>query len=188
MSGPELRWSRPTQGMRLLLCGATAPIAWRVALVVGTLLSVVNQGAEIVQAKRPPPPSPASGSTISSPTWSPASATSEPAARTSFPPPTTPRTRRVPRTSQWAARSAIRARTSRPAPETAKRRSRRRRVTTSSTAMTTRTVTTWVRTPASVVGSSRSRTIDCLAVVSCRRLQATPSEQRSFRTPLAVTS
>ncbi len=51
MSRPELRWSRPTEGLTLLVCGATAPVAWRVALVVGTLLSIVNQGGEIMQGQ-----------------------------------------------------------------------------------------------------------------------------------------
>lgn len=36
MSRPELRWSRPTEALTLLVCGATAPVAWRVALAVGT--------------------------------------------------------------------------------------------------------------------------------------------------------
>lgn len=40
-------WSRPRQAVVLFVRGATAPAAWHVAVVVGTILSVVNQGATV---------------------------------------------------------------------------------------------------------------------------------------------
>ncbi len=47
---PQLRpWSRPGEALRLLLSGATARTCVPVALVVGTLLSLVNQGDVIAQ-------------------------------------------------------------------------------------------------------------------------------------------
>ncbi len=42
-------WARPRDAVRQLLCGATACMCLPVALVVGTLLSLVNQ-ADIVVA------------------------------------------------------------------------------------------------------------------------------------------
>lgn len=41
-------WSSPFEGARLILGGVTFPTASRVAAVVGTLLSVVNQGGVIL--------------------------------------------------------------------------------------------------------------------------------------------
>lgn len=41
-------WSSPLDGCRVILSGVTARTCTRVALVVGTILSVVNQGAVIV--------------------------------------------------------------------------------------------------------------------------------------------
>lgn len=40
-------WSTRREAVRLILSGVTFPTASRVALVVGTLLSAVNQGAVI---------------------------------------------------------------------------------------------------------------------------------------------
>lgn len=37
-------WQTLPEGARLLASGATVRVAWRVALVVGTVLSAVNQG------------------------------------------------------------------------------------------------------------------------------------------------
>ena len=48
MDRSDISWSRPVEAVHLLLRGATAPVAWRVALVVGALLGAVNQGPEIV--------------------------------------------------------------------------------------------------------------------------------------------
>ena len=44
---PQLAWSSPREGMALFLRGVTVATAGRVALVVGTLLSLVNQGSAI---------------------------------------------------------------------------------------------------------------------------------------------
>lgn len=41
-------WSRPTEAVLLFLRGATASTAWRVALLVGALLSAVNQGTVVL--------------------------------------------------------------------------------------------------------------------------------------------
>ncbi len=41
---PLQPWTRPAQALRMLLCGATAPSCLPVALLVGTVLSLVNQG------------------------------------------------------------------------------------------------------------------------------------------------
>lgn len=50
LSFPGLRpWSRPRDALRLLLSGATARTCLPVALVVGTVLSLVNQGDAVVQ-------------------------------------------------------------------------------------------------------------------------------------------
>jgi hypothetical protein len=47
---PQLRpWSRPGEALRLLACGATARTCLPIALVVGTVLSLVNQGDVVVQ-------------------------------------------------------------------------------------------------------------------------------------------
>lgn len=46
---PRLRpWTRPSDALRLLLSGATARTCLPVALVVGTVLSIVNQADVIV--------------------------------------------------------------------------------------------------------------------------------------------
>jgi hypothetical protein len=48
-SFPHLRpWSRPAEAVRLLLSGATARTCVPVALVVGTVLSLVNQADVVV--------------------------------------------------------------------------------------------------------------------------------------------
>lgn len=44
----DLSWVTPWQAARLILLGATAPVAWKVALVVGTILSAANQGVALV--------------------------------------------------------------------------------------------------------------------------------------------
>jgi hypothetical protein len=49
--GRSVTWTTPMQGMRLFLHGVTVATAWRVALVVGTLLSVVNQGVTIAEGE-----------------------------------------------------------------------------------------------------------------------------------------
>lgn len=41
------RWSHPGEAVRLFLAGATVRTGWKVAAVVGTVLSAVNQGAVI---------------------------------------------------------------------------------------------------------------------------------------------
>lgn len=41
-------WSTPFEALMLFLRGATAPTAWRVAVIVGVLLSAVNQGAIVL--------------------------------------------------------------------------------------------------------------------------------------------
>ncbi len=43
-----IAWSRRRDAIRLIVTGATFHTAWRVAAVVGTLLSVVNQAEVIV--------------------------------------------------------------------------------------------------------------------------------------------
>jgi len=40
-------WSRPVDACRLILRGATFPTCARIAVVVGTILTVVNQGSVI---------------------------------------------------------------------------------------------------------------------------------------------
>lgn len=50
LSFPGLRpWSRPREALALLLSGATARTCLPVALVVGTVLSLVNQGDVVAQ-------------------------------------------------------------------------------------------------------------------------------------------
>lgn len=53
MSSPPLPriapWSRPPEALRLLLSGATARTCLPIALVVGTILSLVNQGDVVAQ-------------------------------------------------------------------------------------------------------------------------------------------
>jgi hypothetical protein len=47
---PLLRpWSRPHEALHLLVSGATARTCLPIALVVGTILSLVNQGDVVVQ-------------------------------------------------------------------------------------------------------------------------------------------
>ena len=41
---PDLAWSTPTQAARLILRGTTFRTAARIALLVGTTLTLVNQG------------------------------------------------------------------------------------------------------------------------------------------------
>ena len=56
MSNPPLpriaSWSDPRDAVRLLLPGATARTSLRIALVVGTVLSLVNQGDVVAQGWR----------------------------------------------------------------------------------------------------------------------------------------
>lgn len=47
-------WSRPGDAVRLFLAGATLRTAWKVAVVVGTVLSAVNQGAVITSGDATP--------------------------------------------------------------------------------------------------------------------------------------
>jgi hypothetical protein len=46
-SGALPTWSHPREALGLFLAGATVRTAWKVAAVVGTVLSVVNQGSVI---------------------------------------------------------------------------------------------------------------------------------------------
>ncbi|MFN0090533.1 MAG: nitrate/nitrite transporter NrtS [Acidimicrobiales bacterium] len=52
MTGPARQpappWSSPAEAVRLILRGVTFRTASRVSLVVGTLLSIVNQGSVIL--------------------------------------------------------------------------------------------------------------------------------------------
>lgn len=48
---PRPVWSRPREAVALLLRGATAAAVWRVALVVGTILSAANQGTVILSGQ-----------------------------------------------------------------------------------------------------------------------------------------
>ena len=43
--------SHPREALRLFLGGATLRTAWKVAVVVGTVLSAVNQGSVLVDGK-----------------------------------------------------------------------------------------------------------------------------------------
>lgn len=45
---PRPVWSTRREELVLLLRGATVRVSWRVALVVGTLLSALNQGSVIL--------------------------------------------------------------------------------------------------------------------------------------------
>lgn len=45
---PALAWSTPGQALALVVRGATFPTAARIALVVGTLLTVINQGGVLL--------------------------------------------------------------------------------------------------------------------------------------------
>jgi hypothetical protein len=45
----QLKWSRPREAARLFARGVTVGTAGPVALVVGTVLSAVNQGATIIE-------------------------------------------------------------------------------------------------------------------------------------------
>lgn len=47
-------WRSPSQACIIVLCGVTAPTALPVAIVVGTLLSIVNQGAAIADGGATP--------------------------------------------------------------------------------------------------------------------------------------
>lgn len=46
--GGPLTWSTPRQAVWLICCGATFATASRIALVVGTLLTIINQGSVLV--------------------------------------------------------------------------------------------------------------------------------------------
>lgn len=59
VSGPPRRaarpsWSHPRDAVRLFLSGATLRTAWKVAAVVGTVLSGVNQGTVIAAGDATP--------------------------------------------------------------------------------------------------------------------------------------
>lgn len=47
-------WSHPGEALRLFLAGATVRTAWKVAAVVGTILSAVNQGSVIINGHATP--------------------------------------------------------------------------------------------------------------------------------------
>jgi hypothetical protein len=47
-SRPPPVWSTRRQALALFARGVTVRVAWRVALVVGTILSVVNQGSVVL--------------------------------------------------------------------------------------------------------------------------------------------
>lgn len=47
----DLAWSHRREAVRLILTGATFPTAFRVAAVVGTLLTVVNQAEVILRGE-----------------------------------------------------------------------------------------------------------------------------------------
>ncbi len=47
-------WSHPSEALRLFLAGATFRTAWKVAAVVGTVLSAVNQGSVITNGDATP--------------------------------------------------------------------------------------------------------------------------------------
>lgn len=50
----RLTWSHPREALRLFLAGATLRVAWKVAAVVGTVLSAVNQGSVIADGDATP--------------------------------------------------------------------------------------------------------------------------------------
>jgi hypothetical protein len=52
--GARPTWSHPREALRLFLAGATLRIAWKVAAVVGTVLSAVNQGSVITDGDATP--------------------------------------------------------------------------------------------------------------------------------------
>lgn len=39
----DLTWERPADALRLIVTGATLRATWKIALVVGTILSIANQ-------------------------------------------------------------------------------------------------------------------------------------------------
>jgi hypothetical protein len=47
-------WHTLPEGVRLLLTGATVGVAWKIAIVVGTVLSAVNQGHLILAGQVAP--------------------------------------------------------------------------------------------------------------------------------------
>lgn len=47
-------WSRRSDALRLFLSGATVRTAWKVAAVVGTVLSAVNQGSVLAAGEAGP--------------------------------------------------------------------------------------------------------------------------------------
>ena len=52
-SSTPATWERHSQAVRMLLSGATVPSATRIALVVGTWLSLVNHGDAILHGSIP---------------------------------------------------------------------------------------------------------------------------------------
>lgn len=47
-------WHTLPEGCRLLLTGATVGVAWRIAIVVGTVLTAVNQGHVVLAGQISP--------------------------------------------------------------------------------------------------------------------------------------
>ena len=48
---PEAVWHTPGEALRLFLRGATVRVAWKVSVVVGTILSGVNQGSVVADGR-----------------------------------------------------------------------------------------------------------------------------------------
>jgi hypothetical protein len=48
----DLAWQRPSEALRLILSGATLSATWKIALVVGTILSLANQLGPMVDDPR----------------------------------------------------------------------------------------------------------------------------------------
>jgi len=44
-------WSKPREALALFARGATVRMAWRVALLVGTILSLINQGDVVARGQ-----------------------------------------------------------------------------------------------------------------------------------------
>ena len=52
--GVRPTWSHPSEALRLFVAGATVGTAWKVAAVVGTVRSAVNQGSVITDGDATP--------------------------------------------------------------------------------------------------------------------------------------
>ena len=48
---PDLRWCTTGEAVLIICRGRTLPSVWRIALVVGTLLTAVNQGAVLLSGQ-----------------------------------------------------------------------------------------------------------------------------------------